>query len=79
MPTIVLHVEDKVSTDLLVLFRILTSVYVFVGIILALLIYFQLNSVSPFVITIVLIHAYSMIVITIVRDLIPTLVFWGVL
>ena len=76
MSTIVLHVEDKVSTDFVVVFRNLTSAYAFETIILVLFIYLQCDAVRLFVIAIFLICANNMIAIIVTRDLIPKFMFW---
>ena len=76
MSTIVLHIEDKVRTDFLVVFRRLTSVHAFVGVTLVLLAYFQLDTVIPFVITILLIYAKIMILLIVARHLMPKFIFW---
>ena len=75
VPTIVLHVEDKVSTDLLVVFRSLTFAHVFAGIMMMLLTCFQLDLVSLQIISILFIYADSMIVIIVMRCLMPN--FFG--
>ena len=58
-------------------FRSLTSAHVFVGIMLLLWTYFQLDIVSPFVITILLIYTKNTILIIITRDLTPKFVYRG--
>ena len=77
VPTIVLRIEDKVNTNILVVFRILTNANVFVDIKLVLLIYFQFDTVSRFIITILLTCADSMINSIVSKDLITKFLFWG--
>ena len=64
------------NIDFLVAFRSLNSDHIFVGVMLLLLVYFQLDLVSQFMITILLFYANSRIVITVARDLMPTFVLW---
>ena len=71
-----LHVEDKVSIDFLMVFRSLTSSRVFACVTLMLLVSFQLDTVSPFVITVLLVYANNMVVIIVTRDLIPKPMLW---
>ena len=74
--TIMLHIEDKVSTDFLMVFRSLTSSYALACAMLMLLVYFQLDKVSPFVVTILLACANGVFVIIVTMDLIPKLALW---
>ena len=63
MSTIVLHIEDKVSTDILLAFRRLAFYLVFSGVVSILLVYFQLDVVISEMVTVLLVHAYGTIVI----------------
>ena len=75
--TIVIQIEDKVSADLLVVFRSLNNAHVFVGVTLVLFIYFQLDVVSTYMIAVLFIYVNSMIIIITARDPIPKLAFGG--
>ena len=76
MSTIVLHIEDKVSTNLFAVFKSLTSAHFVVGVILVLLVCFQFCAVSLFVITTPLICANRMILIIVAMELMPKLMSW---
>ena len=54
MSTIVLHIEDKVSTCLLVAFMRLTFTHIFVGVVIMHLVCFKLDTVSPEIVTVFL-------------------------
>ena len=63
------------SADLLAAFRRLVFTNVFVGVALMLLVYFQLDVVSPEMVAIIFVYDHIMIVITVARSLISKSLF----